>query len=266
MDAYVNEDDIDNFEKGDVILTIIFIILDILILFILFIMLKSKNENIKLLKLKFFTLFSIDIIVRILIIKTYFHPNDLFKELFFSVMPAYQFYIILSFLYQLLDDYRAKDENNSKEKVNSYELSILFFLYTFSYDKFSYSFSKHLCFLQCFINLGLIIKLYEYLKYIVLEITENLEHKDYQRKMIYLFIKNLPLSSLQFFIIFYILKIFSIFVENSSYLIYIRIILIIVKETSKYFVFFIIGAILFISDRNSEKIIAEENININKNS
>jgi hypothetical protein len=266
MDAYVNEDDIDSFEKGDILLTIIFIILDILILFIFFILLKSKDENIKLLKLRMFTLFSIDIIVRILIIKTYYHPNDFFKEVFFSVMPACQFHLILSFLNQLLNDNQSKNENNSTEKVNSYELSILFFLYTFSYDKFSYSFSKHLCFLQSFINLGLIFKLYEYLKNILLEIIENIEHKDYQRKTIYLFIKNLPYSSLAFFIIFYLLKIFSIFVENSLYLIYIRIILIIVKETSKYFVFFILGAILFVSDKNCErKIIAEENININKN-
>ncbi len=266
MDAYVNEDDIDSFETGDIILTIIFIILDFLILLIFFILLKSMDENIKLLKLKLFSIVSIDIITRILIIKTYYIPNDLFKEVFFSVMPACQFHLILSFLNQLLNDYQSKNKNNSTEKVSSYELSILFFLFTFSYDKFSYSFSKHLCFLQCFINLGLIIKLYEYLKSIVLEIIENIENKDYQRKMIYLFIKNLPLSSLEFFIIFYLLKIFSIFVENSSYLIYIRIIIIIVKETSKYFAFFIIGAILFVSDKNSErKIVADESININKN-
>jgi len=266
MDAYVNEDDLDSFETGEIILTIIFIILDILILFISFILLKSKIENIKSLKLKFFSLVSIDIIIRILFIKTYYLPDYLLKEAFFTIMPTFQFYLIISFLNQLLNFYQLKNENNSIEYTNSYELSILFFLFSFSYDKFSYSFSKHLCFLQCFINLGLIIKLYEYLKNILLDIIEKIEHKDYQRKIIYSFIKNLPLSSLEFFIFFYLLKIISIFIENSSYLIYIRIILIIVKETSKYFVFFILGSIIFVSDRNSErKIIAEENININKN-
>ena len=187
-------------------------------------------------------------------------------------MPTSQFFLILSFLEQILDNIHASNQQYAYKQVNTIGLSILFFLFIFSYDKFSYSFSKHLCFIQSIINLGCLFKLYEYLRDIILIIVEGINNSKVERSFIYSFIKNLPLSSLEFFVIFYCLKIISLFIENSLYLIYIKIIIIIIKETSKYFVFFIVGAILFIlskdnnnknqNDSTNNNLTPEENVNI----
>ena len=104
MDAYVNEEDIESFENADILLTYIFTLFDSIILALSFLYIKSKNENIKTLKNKFVTIFAIDIIIRLLIIRTYYHPLTLFKELFFSSMASFQFFLILSFLDQMIND------------------------------------------------------------------------------------------------------------------------------------------------------------------
>ncbi len=274
MDAYVSEEDIESFENADILLTYILTLFDIMFLAISFFYIKSKNENIKTLKHKFVTIFAIDIIIRLLFIRTYYHPHTLFKELFFSSMASFQFFLILSFLDQMINDNqlsKQKNEINSSIFINSKELSLLFFLFIFSYYKFSYSFAKHFCFLQSLINIGCVFKLYEYLRDIVLVVVENISHTHvrFQNSIIYSFINNLPLSSLEFFIAYYILRIISLFIENSLYLIYIKIIIIIIKEASKYFVHFIIGAILYIVNKNNSEIVlgqneADENTIINK--
>lgn len=246
MDVYVSEKDIDSFENADNILTFFLTFLDIIILLIYLLHLKSENHAIQLLKLKLISIFAIDIIIRLLYIKTYYHANNIFKEIFFSGMPTSQFYLILSFLDQILNNIYISNTKYIVKQVNSIELSFLFFLFIFSYDKFSYSFSKHLCFLESIINLGCVFKLYEYLRDIILIIVEGINNRKVEISLIYSFIKNLPLSSLEFYVIFYCLKIISLFIENSLYLIYIKIIILIVKETSKYFVFFILGSIIFI--------------------
>ena len=275
MNSYVNEDDLESFESGDIMLTYFFSFFDIFIITISYFILKSKKENLKMLKFKFFSLLIIDIIIRLLYIRTYYHPNSILKEIFFSVMPSCQFFLILSFLEQALTDTIISKERIYTDKVNSIELSILFLLYIFSYDKFSYSFSRHICLVQCVINLWCLYKLYEYLKIFILEIVENIKHENYQNNIIYSFIKNLPLSSFQFFVLYYLLKICSIFIENSLYFIYINIILIIVKEASKYFIIFILELILFLIDKNnrennfkrntSKNTIIEEKIIFNNN-
>ena len=263
MDVYVSEKDIDSFENADTILTFFLIFIDIIILLIYSFYLKSKNHTIKLLKLKLISLFAIDIIIRLLYIKTYYHANTIFKEIFFSGMPTSQFFLILSFLEQILNNIYFTNQIYSFKQVNSIELSFLFFLFIFSYDKFSYSFSKHLCFLQSIINLGCVFKLYEYLRDIILIIVEGINNNKIEISFIYSFIKNLPLSSLELYVIFYCLKIISLFIENSLYLIYIKIIILIVKEASKYFVFFILGSILYIlgKDNNNKNLTLKKNTN-----
>lgn len=271
MNAYVTEGDIDNFETADISLTYFFSLFDIFILAISFYFIKSRNETSKMLKQKLLTLLAIDIIMRLLFIRTYYHAHTLYKEIFFSGMASSQFLLILLFLEQIINDNQIlseyDNENNTIRHLNPYELSFLFFLFIFSYDKFSYSFSRHLCFLQSIINIGCIFKLYEYLRDIVSIIVENISHADIQKGLLYSFIKNLPLSSLEFFVAYYILKIVSLFIENTLYLIYIKIIIIILKETSKYFVIFILGAILYIMNKDKvEKAPGannDENANIN---
>ena len=249
--SIVNEEDLEKYEMIDIATSYIFSFINIIILIFSISNLKSKKNNINLLKNKYFSFFVIDVIIRILYITTYYHSNIFLKEIFFSFMPTSQFFLIISFLEQILNYEELLYLSNSLKKANSIELCILFFLFNFSYDKFSFSFSKHISFLQSIVNLGCIYKLYEYLNEIVIIIIDGINSKNSQGFNPYYFIKNLPLSCLFFYIVFHILKILIIFVNNTLYLIYMKIILIILKETSKYFIILILGAILFLIDRKN---------------
>ena len=251
MNAYISENDLENFEGADITVSYLFAFINIMMLVPPMKFLKSKKENIKLLRKKLFSIFIIDIIIRILYIMTYYHSNVLLKEIFFTGMPSSQFYLIISFLEQIINDEEIFFQTIELKQANPLELSILFFLFIFSYDKFSLTFSKHISFLQTLINLCCIYKLYVYFKDIVLIIVEGISNNKIKSSIIYSFILNLPFSALQFFIAFNILKILTLFVENSLYLIYMKIILIIFKETSKYFVIFILESLLFFLDKKS---------------
>ena len=251
MNAYISENDLENFEGADIAVSYLFSFINVLMLVPPMKFLKSKKENIKLLRKKLFSIFIIDIIIRILYIMTYYHSNVLLKEIFFTGMPSSQFYLIISFLEQIINDEEIILQAIELKQANPLELSILFFLFIFSYDKFSLTFSKHISLLQSLINLCCIYKLYVYFKDIVLIIVEGISNNKIKSSIIYSFIINLPFSSLQFFIAFNILKILTLFVENSLYLIYMKIILIIFKETSKYFVIFILESLLFFLDKKS---------------
>jgi hypothetical protein len=249
MDSYVSEEDLENIENAEITISYLFIFINVCII-IIFLIILTKKQNIRALKIKFFLFFAIDIITRLFYIMTYYYSNKLLKEIFFSIMSASQFFLIISSLDQILDTKEFSFLASFTTKANPLELSILFFLFIFSYDKFSYSFSKYISFLQAILILICIYKLYNYLKLIILVIVEGINYNKNQNFLIYSFIKNLPFSSFQFFIGFHILKIMTLFVENTFYLIYMKIILVILKETSKYFAIFILGAILFILDNN----------------
>ena len=78
-----------------------------------------------------------------------------------------------------------------------------------------------------------------------------------KNNVIYLIIIGSPQSIFILFSFYYILKIITIFINNSVLLIYANIILNIFKETSKYFIFFVCQAIIWylnqIKFKNEEK-------------
>ena len=52
------------------------------------------------------------------------------------------------------------------------------------------------------------------------------------------------------FFIYYLMRILSIFINNSLYIIYIQMFLIVIKEGAIYLIFLIFGAIIYILNKN----------------
>ena len=240
---------INNYEKSDIIISLILGTLDLVFIILFSIYLEAKNEAVNHLKKKLLKIFIIDFISRLLYTKTKKYASwAINKELLFSFMNCIQFYLIISFLSSAL----GKPKKISHLKI--FLLCIIFFFITFLYETFSFLASKILfqirldkliLILQSTCILICIYKSYEYLKKYIYEIANSLKCKDKEFGRVYLFILGSPQSCLFLSTIYYVLKILFIFTNNPIYIIYSKIVLNIHKEAVKYFSFCICQCIFF---------------------
>lgn len=253
MNDYIIEEDplklsMDSYEQSDVILTAFFAILDSCFIFYLVCYLKSANKKIIRLKNILFKLFFIDIIIRLLYTKKY-SSWTFYKELFFTFMSTFQFYLIMSFINLAL-------KNKKKENNDSFALwycNVFFFL-TFSYEsifffnstnEFKVILKKIILLMKSFGGLYCIYKFYERFCNNITEIANKLKGKKEKNEKLNLFILGSPQSCLFLFTFYYILKLIIVFIKNPITLIYINIIINIVKEASIIFLFIICQVILY---------------------
>ena len=238
---------INSYEKSDIIISIILGIIDITFIILFSLYLKSENKKVNHLKQKLLKVFLIDFISRLLYTKKY-SSWTIYKELFFSLMNCIQFYLIISFLSSAL----VKSKRFSHMQI--FFLSIIFFIITFSYERFS--FSKPKTFFQMSLNKLILIlqstwilysiyKTYEEFKNYIYEIANSIKCSEKELSKVYLFILGSPQSCLILFTLYYVLKIFFIFINNPVYIIYSKIVLNILKEAVKYFAFFVCQGIIY---------------------
>ena len=238
---------INSYEKSDIIISIILGFIDLFIIILFSIYLKSENRKIIHLKQKLLKVFLIDFISRLLYTKKY-SSWTIYKELLFSFMNSIQFYLIISFLSSAI----VKSKRFSQMQI--FFLSTIFFFITFSYERFSFSaptnffklmLNKFILVLQSFCILYCIYKTYEEFKKYIYDIANNIKCSEKELSKIYLFILGSPQSCLILFTIYYILKIFFIFINNPVYIIYSKIVLNILKEAVKYFAFSVCQGIIY---------------------
>jgi len=238
---------INSYEKSDVIISVILGFIDIVFIIVFSIYLKSQNKKVNHLKQKLLKVFLIDFITRLLYTKKY-SSWTIYKELFFSFMNCIQFYLIISFLSYAL----VKSKRLSKKQI--FLLCIIFFFITFSYERFSFSapnnfshvlLNKIILILQSTCVLYCIYKTYGEFKKYIYEIANSIKCNDKELSKVYLFILGSPQSCLILFTIYYVLKIFFIFIKNPVYVIYSKILLNILKEAVKYFAFCVCQGIIY---------------------
>ena len=238
---------INSYEKSDIIISIILGIIDITFIILFSLYLKSENKKVNHLKQKLLKVFLIDFISRLLYTKKY-SSWTIYKELFFSLMNCIQFYLIISFLSSAL----VKSKRFSHMQI--FFLSIIFFIITFSYERFSFSkpktffqmsLNKLILILQSTCILYCIYKTYEEFKNYIYEIANSIKCSEKELSKVYLFILGSPQSCLILFTLYYVLKIFFIFINNPVYIIYSKIVLNILKEAVKYFAFFVCQGIIY---------------------
>ena len=246
------EVDIKKFNYANTFLTYLFIFFDFITLIICFFILKSKNKNAVKLKFKFILFIIINIIVRFLSLSKYNNIKTLFKEFIFTLINSYQFFLMISFIVTLIEDILISG-NNSKnlEKVDIIQFCVAFFFITISYDNFLFSFSKkNIYLIQYIITLICIFKLFRSLKNVLIEAVQCSRKNYVKKEKIYSYMKMCLYISFVLFFIYYLMKILSIFINNSLYIIYIQMFLIVIKEGAIYLIFLIFGAIIYILNKN----------------
>jgi len=261
MDEYNNHEELKSFEEANIILTYIFTFIDIIILIFSSFYLKSINKESKLLKYKFLLYIIINMSMRLISISEYYNINSLYKELIITSFFSFQFFLIISFIMQVIED--LLNNNKINEKIDIVKLCIRFFFIFISYDKFLFSFSKkNICLLQNIIILLSIFRLYNYLRKRINEPIQNLTPKDYTKNEIYSFLHTLFSLSFFSFNLYYIFKIFFLLINTTLYMIYIKLCLFIFNESSKYLVILIFLGALFKFNRNSYLLIDDIHKNI----
>lgn len=238
---------IDSYEKSDVIISVILGIIDLFFIVLFSIYLKSENKKVIHLKQKLLKIFLVDFITRLLYTKKY-SSWSIYKELLYTFMNCVQFYYIISFLSSSI----IKSKRFSQMQI--FLLSIIFFFITFSYEKVSFSKPKNFIkvilnkltlIMQCTSILYCIYKTYEDFKKYIYDIANGIRCNGKELGKVYLFILGSPQSCLTLFTVYYLLKLFFIFIKNPVYIIYSKIVLNIVKEAGKYFAFCVCQGIIY---------------------
>lgn len=247
---FKDKENIFNSQKADILSNYFYLFFDFLSYVFISFILKSKNKYVILLKYRLYIIFIIDIIFRIIYLKTFYFLNSLSKELILTLLTSSQFFTILSYI-QIIPQiiYKSNEEKDS-EYLDSFQISAYFFFIIFSYDKFINGFTKLISLLENLFILGCFFKLYGYLRNKVIEISLILQNKNKINEGAYLILEVLPFIELISLSTYFILKITALLVENSDFLFYINIFSIIFKDLSKYIIIYLAGFILYLIDRN----------------
>ena len=269
MNDFLNEENLDkqsikSYEQSDIIITLFLAVIDLIVIILSSFNLKAKNKKITAIKLKILKVFIFDIIIRILYVRKY-NSQNLYKEALLSIMNTSQFYLIISFLDQVLYNPKLTKLQQTNVRNKQIKLCFLFFLITFSYEKLPYpDFSQYfkiplnkiILFIQSLCVLFCIYKLYGNLKKKITDIASNIkiDTQDNKQKSLirlYLMILGSPLSCLFLFIFYYIVKIVILFIYKPVIALYANILLNIVNNTSKYFAFIICQVIIYVLNKIS---------------
>jgi hypothetical protein len=249
-------------DKANMILSYIFSLFNFFIIIISHYILKAKSNNLKLLKIKLFALIIIDSISSLMYINYRFYFDLFFYELFFSILTSIEFYLFISFIYQIFNTTEISQNSKSLKLINPIQLCVLFLLQIFSYYKFTYLYSLFLIILQRIIIFICIALLYRHLRNAITTISIRLLSKDLQNKKIYYYLKIINLVGLIFMLCNNTVQAFLFMVKNNSSQMYIKIALNSINYGIKYFIFILFEVIIYTLSNSYYKNNTDEIINI----
>ena len=245
MNESINENDLENFNQAHLYLAYIFCGLNTCIVIGTFVLFKSNSKNIIILKLKLLVFIFIDSILSLAFKVLKIFKNIITEELLFSVLASIEFYIFLSFMYQIFSTTELSKLSKEIELIKGGQISLIFLSVTFSYHKLSIYYLKLINFVQnCAILVCLII-LYKYLINIIGKISINLLPKDIQHRKVYYYLQRLILIGFTMLLIFFFIKLLIIFLNNEIYILYIEITSNTIIHGLKYFVFILFSIIIY---------------------
>lgn len=261
MNEEIDDNTKENFESASLILAFIFAIFNLFIIIISLFKLSSKNKNLKMLKYRLFSLIIMDSITS-LIYSNYRYKFDLFSsELFFSVLSSIEFYLFISFIYQIFNSTDISQNAKSIELVSPIHFCTIFLLIFFSYHKFSYLYAKLLNIVEYIIIFACLALLYRYFKDTIASIIVHLVTKDVQTRKVYYYLNIANTIGLSFLMFIYIIKLILIFIDE-SYHIYFDVALISINYGLKYFVFILFEVIIYTLSKNYYKNNTDEIVGI----
>ena len=246
---YLDIQTLTEYQKSIGILNIIFVFIDLVFVFFSATRFRAVDQNVKLLRSKLFNILFVDIFIRIFHIYIFnLFDVKLLYEIITNSTATLQFYLILSLFAKVLSILKIKYD------INMVLLSFLFLLLIFPFDKFipnnpmsSDSFSKILKTLmelgQSIFSIVFIYILYMTFKKkisnVVNIIMKENEDSDPTNNFINKIIYGSPFSCSLLFIIYFLIKIYFLFIRQPLILFYAIIILNIVYNGALYFIFLI---------------------------
>ena len=246
MGEYENEniikDIMNNYDKYSNIILYIFSFINFLILTILLFSLNNNNRQ-GLLKYRLYTFILSDNLLKIIYIKLNDYTDTIRKELLLSLLSLSQFFLIISFAYQIFYITKKVNEKNEFELINKFKISIIYVAVIFSYDKIFKEYNNIIIIVECLIIIYFFSKIYTCFKNAIVEL-ETIIKPDDKMLQIILYLKYLNIFSYILSIVSYIIKIISTFSKNEVYLFYLDMILIIIKNVLKYIVIYVFSVIL----------------------
>ena len=250
-----------NFNKAILILSYAVIEINICSIFISLIAIKCRSKNIKKLRNKFFGLIIVDSIIVLLStnILSFFH--SLIIELFSICFSLIEFYLLLSFIYQIINNTEISKLAKKVKLINPIYLIITYFIVNLPYHK--YLDSKIISIFQNLVTLICLILFFRYLRNIFKTTSSNLLSIDFRTKKVYIYLNNLNLICLIFIVCYISTKFLSILMINNTYEVYCGIALTIFKVGTKYFALIILNVIIYsLNKTNFKNYIVDENMEI----
>jgi len=245
MDENIIYDVMNDYYKYNIIILYVFSFLNF---FILTLLLYYLNNRKGLLKNRLYTFIISDNLLKIIYIQLNDYTETIYKELLLSLLSLSQFFLIISFVYQIFYITKKANEQNEFELINKFKISIIYVGVIFSYDKF-FEYNKIIIIIEYLIIIYFYSKLYTCFKNAIVKL-KNIIQPDDKLQQIALYLLYLNIISYILLIIFYIIKIISTFYKNEVYLLYLDIILIIIKNILKYIVICVFSLILFKLPKN----------------
>lgn len=264
MEAELNEEEKDNFEKVNIILACIFSLLNIFITLFSIFFFKSNTKIIRDLKYKLLGLIFIDSIY--LIIYAYFkNEKSFFHELLFSALSSFEFYFFISFLYKIFHNTEMSILAKEVDLLNPLQIYFLFILVIFPYSKFNFIYCELLNCIQYTIIILFLIILYKYFKKTIMIISSQLISKDSANITIYSYLNKLNKLCLILILCYNIIKFISIFIYSEYYKIFLQIGLNTINQGLKYYIFLLFDVIIYNLSNKVYIINSDESVEIVKN-
>ena len=240
------EEIIEDHDKIDIYASLFFTIFDIILYFVILCLFGCFNRELLSIKPNISFLILIDICIRMV---NLFYSSLIYslpKEIFLTIFASFQFFLIISILNQIFNE---NNDGNTLDKIEikyPFLTSVFFFIFAIT---LKYNITLYLIQYGCAIVAILIYAFY--VKRKIDLYLFKLEKKKPQHSSNN-FLHNFTIFISLYYVIFYVLKLANLFVENMEYYSYMEIGIDMVKEVIKYISFIIVIYFYYLHNKYNE--------------
>lgn len=231
MDVDIEEEITQSHDKADVIISLFFATVDIIVYITILILFGWEFKEMFSHEQKLCFIIMFDAILRLINLYTNSFVYSLSKELITTILSTFQFFLILNSLNQVFTY-----KNNPNFSQNSGINNQILFAIIFFFSSIILKFSKIVSLLQYIFAIIALFTFWYYIKNKIQLFLDGIGKKNPSFNS-HIFTLKLPYFILLYFFIHYILKILSLFINDSLYLSYIQMGYDVFKEVGKYLVF-----------------------------
>ena len=238
----------ENHNTANSLLSLFFLGLDAIIYIILFTLFNCDLKNLSSAKQRLYYILTLDGFMRLIGIYLDVYNINIVQETTFTLIATLQFYLSLSILDLVFSDPKNELYMENELRIKNKTLfSILFFCFIFSFKGISsnYGLLSTIQYICIFITITII---YKYLSNKIDIFLSNVEKKS-SRFTTKNYMSNIPFFIFLYLSINYILKLFSLMIDNKLYESYMSMICVIFKEVGKYLVILLLICIYNIFEK-----------------